>query len=165
MDKHTAMERIVDSFHRYYDVNTEDPIKPFHVEAVYRGIDQQYLLTKRARIFEVENYEYVYFYKTDRLTKALYDELEDKAWTDGIGRTHPHSNHKSSDITLVIVAENVDSDCERIIKNTNRHVSHKFGFHGYSAFRLVVCDLSNGSILSNRRGSSLRRTVTNILNK
>ena len=165
MDRHEALDRIVASFYRYYDVNTTDPIEPFHVEAVYRGMDQQYMLVKKAKVFEIENYEYVFFYKTDRLTKDLYEELEEKAWADGMKRTHPHSNHRSSDVTLVIVADSLDPDCEAVVKKASKHVSYKFGFHGYSTLRLVVCDLSRGNVLSNRRGSDLKKTVTNILNK
>ena len=159
----TALDRIVESFYRYYDVNLVDPAFPFHVEAVYRGKDMQYMLIERAKVFETENYEYVYFYKTANLTKELFDKLDKAAWEDGMNRVTPHSNHRSSDVTLVIVAESMDPECEAIVKKAKHHISYNFGFQGYSAFRLVVCDLSRGNILSNRRGSDLKKTVSNIL--
>ena len=163
MDKHEVLDRVVASFRRYYDVNTTDPIAPFHVEAVYRGKDMQYMLVKKAKVFETENYEYVYFYKTDLLTKDNYEMLEEAAWNDGMKRVFPNSNHRSSDVTLVIVADSIDPECEAITKKANRHQSYKFGFHGYSSYRLVVCDLSKVSVISNRRGSDLKKTVSNIL--
>ncbi len=165
MDRHSVFDSVVSSFYRYYDVNTQDPVEPFHVEATYRGMDMQYMLVKKAKVFETENYEYVYFYKTDFLTKELYDMLEERAWADGMSRTHPHQNHRSSDVTLVIVADAIDPECENKAKKAKRHQSYNLGFHGYSAFRLVVCDLSNGNVLSNRRGSDLKKTVSSILKK
>ena len=163
MDIHAALDNIVASFNRYYDVNKIDPIEPFHVEAVYRGRDMQYMLIKKAKVFETENYEYVYFYKTDNLDRETYDALEEAAWADGLKRVNPHQNHRSSDVTLVIVAGSVDGECDKIIKSAKRHKSYSYGFQGYSAYRLVVCDLSKGSVLSNRRGSDLKKTVNNIL--
>lgn len=163
MDKHDVLERIVQSFHRYYDVNTTDPIIPFHAEAVYRGRDMQYMLVKKAKVFEMENYEFVYFYKTDYLTIDAYERLEEAAWADGMNRVSPNSNHRSSDVTLVIVADSMDPECEAIAKKASRHISYKFGFHGFSSFRLVVCDLSREAVISNRRGSDLKKTVGNIL--
>ena len=163
MDRHDALDRIVASFHRYYDVNTTDPVYPFHVEATYRGKDMQYMLVKKAKVFETENYEYVYFYKTEFLNPELFRILEETAWTDGMRRVVPHENHRSSDVTLVIVADSVDPECQTMVKKAKHHQSYSFGFQGYSAFRLVVCDLSNGGVLSNRRGSDLKKTVNNIL--
>ncbi len=163
MDRHIVLDRIVASFYRYYDVNTTDPIEPFDVEATYRGKDMQYMLVKKAKVFETENYEFVYFRKTENLSEELFHMLEEAAWGDGMKRVVPHENHRSSDVTLVIVADNVEPACEPLIKKAKRQQSYSFGFQGYSAFRLVVCDLSKGSVLSNRRGSDLKKTVNNIL--
>lgn len=163
MDRHDVLEKVVASFHRYYDVNTTDPPAPFHVEAVYRGKDMQYVLIKKAKVFETENYEYVYFYKAEYLDQATFSMLEEAAWNDGMRRVQPHENHRSSDVTLVIIADSMDPEMDLVIKKSKRQQSYKYGFHGYSAFRLVVCDLSRGTVLSNRRGSDLKKTVGNIL--
>ena len=163
MDRHEVLDRIVASFHRYYDVNTTDPPEPFHVEAVYRGKDTQYVLIHKAKVFETENYEYVYFYKTEYLDREAYAYLEEMAWSDGMSRVKPHENHRTSDVTLVIIADSIEPGIESEIKRAKRHLSYRFGFHGYSSLRLVVCDLSTGSVFSNRRGSDLRKTVGNIL--
>lgn len=160
----TALDSIVASFNRYYDINHEDPLFPFHVEATYRGKEMQYMLVKKAKVFETESYEFVYFYKTQTLTKDLYEKLDAVAWEDGLKRANPHENHRNSDVTLVIIAENMDPECKDIVKKAKHHVSYSFGFQGYSVFRVVVCDLSGGIVLSNRRGSDHRKTVSNILN-
>ena len=157
-----AMKKLVAAFHAYYDVNYEDPLPPFSAEAVFRLHDEQYFLVKKAKVSEADINEFVYFGEVDELTPEAYSELETIAWEDGLKRADPKPNHRSSDVTLVIVAESVTPESQKVVKKSKHHVSYKFSFHGWSTYRVVVYDLSRGTILYNRRGEELKKVFDNI---
>ncbi len=161
-DIHSILEKALDVYRGYYDVNHIDPIEPFHAEAIFRLHNEQYFLVKKARIAEADSYEYAFFYKTDYLTPELIEQLDKAAWDEGMRRARPQENHKNTDVTLFIVAKEIPENCKAAIKKAKHYQSYKFGFHGFSAFRLVVYDVSEGKALYNRRGSDLKRFVSGI---
>ena len=157
-----ALAKAIKSFHAYYDVNDEDPIPPFSAEATFRLHDEQYFLVKKAKVSEIDCNEFMYFAEAGELTPELYGEFERIAWEDGLKRADPKENHRSSDVTVVIMAEEVGPEAEKAIKKSKHYVSYKFGFHGWSAYRAVVYDLSREKIIYNRRGGELKKVFSNI---
>ena len=161
-DIHDILEKTLDVYRGYYDVNPVDPAEPFHAEAIFRLHNEQYFLVKKARIADFESYEYAFFYKTDYLTPELLTELDELAWKEGLSRVKPHSTHKNTDVTLFIVAREVAESAKPLIKKLKHYESYKFGFHGSSAYRLVVYEVSKEKAHYNRRGSDLNRFVNGI---
>ena len=158
-----ALNKLVSAFHAYYDVNLENPIPPFVAEALFSLHDEQYVFIKKAKVSEADIKEFVYFADGEELLlKERYEELDKIAWEDGLSKAEPKANHRSSDVTLVIVAGAVAPDCAEAIRKAKHHVSYKFTFHGWSTYRVVVYDLSKGTILYNRRGEELKKVFDKI---
>ena len=157
-----SLDRIIKSFHAYYDVNDEDPIPPFSAEATFRLHDEQYIFVKKAKVSEVDSNEFIYFAEAGALTEEIYKEFETIAWEDGLRRADPKANHRNSDVTVVVVAESIAPEVEQVVKKSKHYISYKFGFHGWSAYRAVAYDLSREKIIFNRRGGELKKVFSNI---
>lgn len=161
-DLNAAFERVMSAYNSYYDLNRVDPLEPFDAEAVFRIHDEQYILIKKAKVSEADSNEFVYFAKTDELSEEQFIELENTAWEDGLSRAKPQTNHRNSDVTVVIVTESVLPEAETAIRKSKKYKSYKWGIHGWSAHRVVVYDLGRHKLLYNRRGEELKEIFNNI---
>ena len=162
MDRKEALERLVASYGRYYNVKTEDPTEPFAAEAEFHTHDEQYFLFKSAKLSEMDAAEIVFFASVEELTEETYRELDGIAWETGLSRVHAGPGHRRTDISLVILADRMDGACPKMIRKQRRSVSYKFGFHGYTHYRVVAYDLTDGTIARNAMGEPLEKTIRNI---
>ena len=56
-----ALEKLLPSFKRYYNIKTEDITPPFDAEAEFFTHDVAYILMKSAKLSESESREFVFF--------------------------------------------------------------------------------------------------------
>ena len=162
MDRNEALETLLRSYRGYYNINTETPAEPFAAEATFELHDEQYFLMKSAKLSEADAKEFVFFASVDELTPEVFKTLDEASWETGMSRVVPKTNHRSSDVSLIILADRVDEACRGLIRKANRSKSYKWGFHGYSHYRLIALDLSTGATIRNRMGESLEKTISKI---
>lgn len=162
MNKNEILDKLLLSFTKYYDVSREAEI-PFVAKATFSLQDEQYFLVKSAKIGEIHSNEYVYFAQENTLDKNTIHNLSNIAWDFGTKNIKPHLNHKSSDVVLFVITDKICEEAQDYIKKINLSKSYKFGFWGYSHYKLVVIELSTQRIFCNRRGKVFKKTVKNVL--
>ena len=54
MNSRLALEKIIESFRRYYDVSTENVDLPFAAKAVFKSHNEQYFLVKAAKVADID---------------------------------------------------------------------------------------------------------------
>ncbi|MCR4991401.1 MAG: hypothetical protein K6A38_11150 [Lachnospiraceae bacterium] len=167
-----VMDALSDSYSIYYDfagANTESPkfkvTEGFDAEARFDSKGEQYFLIKAAKVADIRSAEYVYFKKVQHLTAGLFTELDNKAWETGMAKVTPGPDHKNTDVVLVIVADTVDEDAERMVKKASHSKNYKFALHGYSNYRLVAVELEKGIAYFNNQARILMKLFGNILNE
>ncbi len=153
------LEKVLRSFERYYDLNRQSPTPPFSAEASFKSSQEQYVLVKSARISESESNEYVFFYAADELTPDCFSEIELTAWETGLSRVTPHFSHRNSDVTLIIIANHLDTEIQKKIKKTNHFKSYAFTLKGWSRFRIIAAELSTGRFFYNRFGKEFKKIL------
>ncbi|MBE5893240.1 MAG: hypothetical protein E7286_07640 [Lachnospiraceae bacterium] len=163
MNVQEALEKLLPSFRRYYNVKTEDVAEPFAAEAVFQSHNEQYFLIKSARISEANSNEFAYFYTADSLNAEELKELDRCAWERGTENVQPNYYHRSTDVALIILAEKIDEEAKKLMKKLNHSKSYQFGLQGYSNYRLVALELSTGKVFHNRQGQNLKKLVGNII--
>ena len=119
------------------------------------------LYTDNVRLFPTK--EYVFFAKRDNLSADDFAKLDKTAWERGTSRAKPGYNHRSTDVTLVIVADTIEDTAKNMIKKSRHYKSYKWGFYGWSIYRLVAIESSCGKAYYNHRGKSLKKLVGNII--
>ncbi len=150
-------------FRNYYNIKTEDVEAPFAAEAAFESHNEQYYLIKAAKVADVNINEYVYFAKCEDPDFSDVCQLVDRAWERGIAKVNPGYDHRNTDITLFVIAGTIDDDTRRQIRKIRRYKSWKWGFNGWSNFRLVAIECSTGRAYYNHQGRSLKKLVGNIL--
>ena len=162
VSREEALTRMLDAYSGYYNINRETPAAPFDAEAEFRLHDEQYFLFKAARLSEADSGEIVFFSAPEKLSAELFGELSQKAWEEGLGRVDVKPNHRSTDILLYVLAEHAEPAAKELIRSTKLSKTYQFGFRGYSHFRAIALDLSDGSVAYNRMGEPLGRIIHNI---
>ena len=159
MEQSQAIEKILPAFSQYYTIKKDDVTPPFCAEAEFRSHNEQYFLVRSAHIADIDSNEFVYFADPDELTEEKLAELVNKAWSTGLEKVRPHSGHRNSDVSLIIFTKSLFSAAAQIIKKTKLYKSYKFSFHGWSHFKLTVCNVSDMEVYSNRQGKDFAKLI------
>ncbi len=157
-----SFERLLRSFRSYYNVRTENVQPPFDAEAEFHSSEEQYFISKKLKLSEEESNEYVYIAVREKLDEPELLILDDAAWALGCSQVTPGPAHRNSDITLIILAEQVDRAAAAAIPAIHRYKNYRFTFYGWTQYRLAVLEQSTGTVITNRQGRSLAQLVNSI---
>lgn len=157
-----ALDKLLPSFQRYYNIRTEGVEAPFAAEAIFQSHNEQYFLIKSARISEMNDHETIYFYTAENLSAADLSSIDACAWERGTANIELNSKHHSTNVAMIVIADKIDDDAFRLVKKLSHSKSYKLGIYGYSSYRLVAIELSTGKVAHNRQGHDLGKLVSNI---
>lgn len=140
-----AMEKILEVYSRWYilykemttasgGVDSSDAPNP-EITLVQSGrMDEeegQYLMSRRAMIWEAESHEYVYFFDVAHLTKADVEKALAESYERGMQCIVPGPKHRCSYIATVIVADTADAEAINYIKKFTKRENFKMSLHGW----------------------------------
>ncbi len=162
MTANEALQILLKSYMRYYNVNQEDVAKPFAAEAVFHSKDVQYFLVKSVKMSESESHEYIYFAATPHLTLDQAKELDEAAWQRGMAQVVAKPGHRNTDVHLIALADKLDDDAAMFLKKLRRYESYNHTFWGWSHYRVIAMETSSGRLVFNRMGQILKKLFSNI---
>ena len=119
MTPQEALQKLLPSFKRYYNIKTEDITPPFDAEAEFFTHDVAYMLMKSAKLAESESKEFIFFSALEHLDTDTVTNLDETAWNTGMSRVVLNEFHHSTDVSLIILADNIDKDAAKLIKKIN----------------------------------------------
>ena len=111
---------------------------------------------------ESESREFVFFATTEHLDANTLKKYDETAWNTGLSRVELSKIHYTTDVVLVILADTIDKDAAKLIKQLKHYKSYCFNFKGFSRYRLIALETSTGKITHNHLGSELKKLVRNI---
>ena len=141
----------------YRDVEVEGG--SFPAAAFYYLRDENYLLSKQHVLSAVEQHEYLYFFLTDYLdadTLQTQIELSKKA---GLSHVKPHKDHMFSNVGLVVLANTISPEAQKLIRQTRFRKNYKLSFHGWTEYQLAAFEASTNSFFSNPAGKEARKNL------
>ena len=160
-----ALEKLLRSYVQYYDVIREDVEPPFAAEARFHSHGETYVLVKSARISEADSHEYVYFAAEENVDLEKLMELDQAAWERGVAFVKPHSAHRNSDVTLIVLADHITPEALAAVKKLKHYKSYSYRLQGWSNYRAVALETSSGTLVHNRLGRELKKLFRNITNQ
>ncbi len=163
MENQKLMEKIIGSFRRYYNISRNPGESSFDAEAEFHSLDEQYFLSKQAKISASGSNEYVFFASVDKLTGKELRSLDAEAWQEGLSRVELCPGHKNTDVALVIAAEAIEPEAKKQLEKISHYKSYFFTLKGWSDYRLIAVEASTGTAVCNRRGESLRKPILRVL--
>ena len=88
----------------------EEHRKPLAAQMDFYAESSKYVLSKKAKLWEANSFEYVYLFNVPHLTKEIYDQCEKLAYDEGMARIKPGPNHMYTYITALFVCDSCDED-------------------------------------------------------
>jgi hypothetical protein len=161
MTPQETLDELLKSYVRYYDITREGATPPFDAEAAFHSHDEQFFISKAIRLSEAEAHEYVFFAAVPTISMEQAKALADRAWETGLARAKPHSGHRSTDVTLVVITGELPDDAALYLKKEKRSQSYRHSLHGWSDFRVIAFETASKKIACNRRGSALKDLFRN----
>jgi len=155
------LEKLLNAYSHHYDIlrNVTVDGGSFPAAAFFFLRDENYLLSRKHVLSAVENYEYVYFYVADRLCAEELQKQIDLSMKAGMGNIKPNKDHMSSFITLVILADTIDGDAQKLIKKTRMRKNFRLALHGWMEYHIAAMEISTHSFLSNPAGKEARKLL------
>lgn len=157
MTSKDLLERVLLSYHSYYDINREDPAPPFDAEAVFRVNEEQYFLFKSAVYNKWSTSETVFFATCTDLDEEKLRKFDREAWETGVSRVVPGPDLKNADITLIVIADRIAENAMPVFRELRHSKGYMYGLRGYSNYKLFGIEASTGKLFFNRRGKDLQR--------
>lgn len=156
-----VIERLLAAHEAWFDVERNHRFagRVFPGYAEFHSTASQYVLVKRAKLWEASAHEYLFFCEMPRLDAAALDELVSFMTTEALTKVQPGPNHMSSFLSLVVVADTVDEVAARQVRATRFRKNFSFGFRGWADMRLAVVDVSQGRVHTNGQGKALKETL------
>lgn len=154
-----ALDKLLPSYERYYNIKRDDTVVPFAAEADFHSHTENYILVKAAKMADIDSNEYIYFSTQKEVDAFLLNELSALAWNKGLEKVKPYNGHKNSDISLIVLAENFAGDLKTAARKIKKSKNYNFGLYGWSNFKLCALDLSSGKSVSNFQGRDIKKLL------
>lgn len=159
------LARILIAHEVWFDVSRDRQVagRTFPGVAEFHEQGEKYVLSKRAKLWEVASNEYVFFDTVGFLEEGAFDEMVSFMKLQALPEmVHPHPDHMFSNLSLVLIADSVAPGVERAVKKTRFRKTFKLGLQGWSDLKIAVVDLSvgeNGRVITNAAGKNLKANL------
>lgn len=163
-----VLRRLLAAHEAWFDVRRDHEVagRAFPGFAEFHEHGEKYVLSRRAKLWEVSNNEYLFFEVVERLEEGAFARLVDFMETEALPCVvSPHPDHMSSNLSLVVIADAVDPAVERAVRRVRFRKNFKWGLWGWSDLRVAVIDLAEahrgrqGRVITNAAGKALRATL------
>ena len=131
----------------------------------YRRTDQAYVLTRKATVWSAETHEHVFVFSVPHLTEALWRTCRDEALRRGMERIRPHSEHRCSMITALVLCEESDAGALSAAERIRERKYFLFGFHGWMDFRSAVVVLNPPEVHVNKAAAEMQEFLQQNIQK
>lgn len=159
------LTRMLAAHETWFDVTRDRTVagRMFPGVAEFHEQGERYVLTKRAKLWEVASNEYVFFDTVGFLEEGAFDEMVSFMKLQALPEVvHPHPDHMFSNLSLVLIADSVAPGVERAVRHVRFRKNHKLGLWGWSDLKVAVVDLSSGEsgrVMTNAAGKNLRANL------
>lgn len=149
-----------------FDVYRDEMLGKFSLPflAIYQRRDERYMISKKIKVYGVENQQIVF---TTLCNKLTIDEVRDfqKTIEKNISEYIPENNEHMSTIVLGIIVTDQDID-EKIAKEVKRYRRLKFikfGLHGWVEMYTVLINLQDRYTHIHSKGKSFVESIDKLL--
>lgn len=155
------LSKLLDAYSHVYDIDRDVPVADtvYPAMATYYLRDENYLISKQHVLSAVEQHEYLYFCLADHLTA---DELQmhiDRTRQAGLALVHPHREHMFSNVGLVVLANTIAPEAQKLIKRTRFRKNYMLTLHGWTEYQLAAMEVSTNRFFSNPAGKEARKNL------
>ena len=155
------LNRLLDAYSHRYDIDRNVEVEGFTYPAMatYYLRDENYLISRQHVLSAVEQHEYLYFFLTDHLDLSTLETQIALSKQAGLALVRPHKDHMFSNVGLVILANTIAPEAQRMIKKIRFRKNYRLSFHGWTEYQLTAMEASTNRFFSNPAGSGARKIM------
>ena len=127
--------------------------------AEFHSFGEQYVLVKRAKLWEANSHEYLFFTYAETFDEAQLDKWVRFMKERGLEKVTSEPNHMSSGLALVVIADNCTEGAKRAVRRVRFRKNFALGFRGWADLRVIVADLSTRCVYANAAGKQVASTI------
>lgn len=165
------LDRVLNQYKTNFDIKRDCLMlnEKISAYAYFSASNEKFLLVKEVQLWETKGFEHVIFIEESIFEENVYKKVETlvKEYIEPIliraGQKYPEKNHMYSLITVVVISNKIDENIITKIKEFKFEKNYLFSFRGYASTRLVVIDLKNKNIITNKKGKNLISLYKNLL--
>lgn len=161
VQRQELLERLLAAHEGYFDVEDTFELagQTFQGRAQFHSESMQYVLSKKAKIWGANIHEHILFRSLKHLDITTLEELIAFMKTEALSLVELNSEHMTTFLSLVIIAETADTNAKELVRKTKFRKNFSFGLKGWTDLRLALIDLSDSSITTNPQGKELINTL------
>ena len=154
----THLDELLRSYERYFDIQRPYSIQNEPVDALakFSSKSTRYVLSKRAKLWGAECYEYLFFFCERELTGAHIERIEKVLHHAEKELVMPHKEHMYSYLNAVILCEEMALEVKRQIKSFRWRKSYCLSMHGWMAAGIAAISIADGKYVCNRAGKDVK---------
>ncbi|KRQ87160.1 hypothetical protein ABG79_00958 [Caloramator mitchellensis] len=159
MEIQNYLSNIEKILEKHFDIEKNVELSGFNCDlfAKYRVINQRTFLTKKDVIDRYENNEFIFIKQANN-----WDLVEVEHFTKELIRISnllikPNRYHMSTAITGVILTEKSNQAIQQFVEKFKYNKSYMFYLHGWSEIRLLLVDLVNMRVYTNKAGKGVKK--------
>lgn len=158
---HAVLERLLAAHEAYFDVehNYSFAGRDFEGYAELHSSASQYVLVKRAKLWETTSHEYLFFKLVGHLDAGTFDELVAFMQEEAIAKVSLGPDHMNSFLSLVIIADSIDAGLARRVRKTRFRKNFALGLKGWADLRVCVVCLDENTVYANAMGADMVPTL------
>lgn len=155
------LEKLLKAYEYYFDIERDVQVSggSFPAAAAYHFREENYVATKAHVIYATEQHEYVYFFTAEHLDVSTLQKQIDLSREAGLSVINPHKEHMFSYVTLVILADTIDPEAQKLIRRTRFRKNFRLALHGWMEYHIAAMECSTNRFLSNPAGKEARKTL------
>lgn len=161
IDLQMQLQKLLNVYSHSYDIYEDVDVEGGHFPAAafYFLRDENYLISKQHVLSAVEQHEYLYFFLTDHLDEQTLQKQIELSKKAGLAHVKPHKDHMFSNVGLVILANTIDPEAQKLIKRTRFRKNYALTFHGWTEYQLAAMEASTNRFFSNPAGKEARKNL------
>ncbi|NEZ47534.1 hypothetical protein FDF74_10055 [Clostridium niameyense] len=168
MESQKYMERLINSYKTYFKVQRNISIlaNKLDVFATCNLVNVRTMLTENDIIDSFETNEYCFVKEVNEISEDFLDGFTKMLIKAESKYVSPHKDHKSSYITGIILSNTpVNFKIKKFIKKFKYCKAYKFYWYGWCDIRLILVDLTNEEIITNKAAKVVKKVYQVHFNK
>ena len=164
MTRQEAVDKLCDVYAGSFDVTRhEENRQPLMATMDFFVHNSKYVLSKKAKLWEANSFEYVYLFSVPHLTKEIYEQCEKLAYEEGMARIQPGPNHMYTYISAIFLCDSCDEDARRALKRCRLYKSFRMSYWGWMDFHTALAVLPEEKVSTNASGHSAAQVLNRVL--
>ena len=164
MTRQEAVDRLCDVYAGSYDVTRCDENEHSLAATMdFYATAEKYVLSKKAKLWEANSFEYVYLFTVPHLTREIYEQCERLAYEQGRARIRPGPNHMYTYISAIFLCDSCDPEARKSLKRCRRYESFRLSYWGWMDFHTALVVLPEESVATNASGHSAAQVLKRAL--